>query len=85
MLQKIIQIGNSAGITISKDHLKALGVTIGDEIEASIDTNTQQLLLDLPKKRQSKSKNSKISQEFQLWLNNFIEEDKELLEELANR
>ena len=36
MTQKIIRIGTSAGITIPKNQLEELGLTIGDEVTVDI-------------------------------------------------
>ncbi len=36
MVQKIIKIGSSAGVTIPKKRLEELGVAIGDEVEVEI-------------------------------------------------
>lgn len=35
MVQKVIKIGSSAGVTIPKKQLQDLGISIGDEIEIS--------------------------------------------------
>jgi len=32
MLQKIIQVGNSAAVTLSKEHLDYLGLSVGDKV-----------------------------------------------------
>ena len=40
MDQKIIQIGSSAGVTMSPDTLKELGVKIGDTVETELDADT---------------------------------------------
>jgi len=37
MTQKIIQIGSSAGVTIPKKQLEELGLSVGDEVNISID------------------------------------------------
>jgi antitoxin component of MazEF toxin-antitoxin module len=36
MTQKIIKIGSSAGITIPKNQLEELGLTVGDEVTVAI-------------------------------------------------
>lgn len=36
MVQKIIQIGSSAGVTIPKKQLQELGLRVGDEVEMSL-------------------------------------------------
>ncbi len=36
MVQKVIKIGSSAGVTIPKKQLQELGLRIGDEVELNI-------------------------------------------------
>ena len=36
MIQKIIQIGSSAGVTIPKKQLEELGLNVGDEVNIDI-------------------------------------------------
>lgn len=36
MVQKVIKIGSSAGVTIPKKQLQELGIAIGDNVELSI-------------------------------------------------
>lgn len=85
MIQKIIQVGNSAAITISKEYLASLGAKVGTHVAVSFDPNIKQLIVDIPTKKEKIEKNTKLSLEFQQWLNTFLEEDRELLDELANR
>ena len=40
MVQKIIQIGSSAGVTIPKKQLQALGLQVGDEVKVKIEPVT---------------------------------------------
>jgi antitoxin component of MazEF toxin-antitoxin module len=40
MEQKVIQIGSSAGVTISKETLRELGVKIGDTVETEVNAET---------------------------------------------
>lgn len=37
MTQKLIKIGDSAGVTIPKKSLKDLGLEIGDDVEVTVD------------------------------------------------
>ena len=37
MVQKVIKIGSSAGVTIPKKQLKELGIVIGDDVKISIE------------------------------------------------
>lgn len=36
MVQKVIKIGSSAGVTIPKKQLQELGISIGDEVKLTI-------------------------------------------------
>lgn len=36
MVQKVIKIGSSAGVTIPKKQLQKLGISIGDEVKLTI-------------------------------------------------
>jgi antitoxin component of MazEF toxin-antitoxin module len=40
MVQKIIQIGSSAGVTIPKKQLEELGLGVGDEVKVKIEPVT---------------------------------------------
>lgn len=84
MLQKIIKVGNSAAITIPKRYLESIGVRVGSPIIVSLDPNIKQLIVDVPEKK-IKTKHAKLSHEFQGWLNAFLKEDANLLDELASR
>lgn len=37
MVQKVIKIGSSAGVTIPKKQLDELGISIGDEVKISLE------------------------------------------------
>ena len=36
MVQKVIKIGSSAGVTIPKKQLKELGISVGDEVNITL-------------------------------------------------
>jgi putative addiction module antidote len=76
MMQKLLQIGSSAGVTIPKKSLKDLGLTIGDEVIVEID-----------KKRESVSIRSarKVDRELLDWTDKFIEKYRPALEALAKK
>ncbi len=76
MEQKVIQIGSSAGVTIPKSALEELGVKIGDTIETNIEKKVFSV--------RSKSINN-IDPAILTWTNKFIEENRELLERLADK
>ena len=37
MTQKVLKVGSSAAVTISKDSLRELGLKIGDEVKVEVD------------------------------------------------
>jgi len=37
MVQKVIQIGSSAGVTIPKSRMAELGLSIGDEVKVTVE------------------------------------------------
>lgn len=43
MVQKVIKIGTSAGVTIPKNQLEELGISIGDSVNVSIKPATKRL------------------------------------------
>jgi len=79
MTQKVLQIGSSAGVTLSKDTLKTLGLKIGDQVLVTVDEQAQLATLG-PVKRKS-STNEKIAK---LTLR-FIERYRSDLEALAHK
>ena len=82
MKQKIIRIGNSGGVTISKSLMEESGVKIGTHVDLSYKADMGRFIIDLPQKKTVKTG---VSDEFQKWLSTFLEEDKDLLDDLAQR
>lgn len=54
MNTKITKIGNSKGVIIPHEVIKALALEEGDEVELSYDTSTQILAATFPKTKQLK-------------------------------
>lgn len=79
MKQKVIKIGSSAGITMSRETLEELGVEIGDFVETSA---SKQIFMVKPE--QDKSKKS-IDPEILQWTDEFISKNRELLDRLKNK
>ncbi len=52
MVQKILQVGNSAAVSISKKYLELLNLSIGDQIQTEFFPETNKIVLSVP---QSKS------------------------------
>lgn len=69
MVQKIIKIGSSAGVTIPKKQLEELGIAIGDEVKLTIEPVA------------SSGKHAKLMQEYE----KFVKQYGQTLKNLANR
>lgn len=76
MVQKILQVGTSAAVTISKESLSALNFNIGDRVNVEID-----------KKRQAVVVSPLVSLDPELleWTDKFINKYRPALEELAKK
>lgn len=79
MKKKVIRIGTSAGITISREALDILGVGIGDAVEMS---TSEGLLTVKPVATQTKTA---IDPQILQWGNEFIAKNRELLERLKDK
>lgn len=79
MLQKVIQVGNSAAITIPQSFLKKAGWKVGDEVVVDSDDAEKVLFV----KESGSSFNTKLTPEFKDWLSKFTTENKKLLAKLA--
>ncbi len=80
MIQKIIKVGNSAAITVSKDFLTKVGLRIGQEVSVETEGEIGMIVI----KSKEKDSEKTISPEFKTWLSDFMEKNKELLKKLAN-
>jgi len=69
MVQKVIKIGTSAGVTIPKKQLDEMGVAIGDEVTINI------------KPANSQKKHAQLMQEY----DKFVEQYGQTLKNLARR
>ncbi|MBU2592823.1 AbrB/MazE/SpoVT family DNA-binding domain-containing protein [Patescibacteria group bacterium] len=81
MLQKIIQVGNSAAITIPKDFLKGTTLKVGDRVWVETDNEEKTLTVKTEKGKEE----TKISKEFAAWTEAFINRNQPMLEELARK
>lgn len=77
MIQKILKVGSSAAVTLTKQSLEGLGLRIGDEVEVNVADHA--VVVRAAKKQSSRDK--KITD---LTLN-FIERYREDLEALADK
>ncbi len=79
MKQKVIQIGSSAGITMSKGTLEELGVKIGDMVETAFSNKT------LVVKATEKTTGEQVDPQILQWGSEFIAKNRELLERLKDK
>lgn len=82
-LQTITQLGNSDAVIIPATLMKDIGLKRGQKVSMDRLGNTENLVIIT--KPQKKSSQGSVSHEFQTWLSSFLEEDKELLDDLARR
>lgn len=84
MLQKVLQVGNSAAVTIPSPVLKELGLMVGDQVE--IRSSTKPLKIEIvPKSKRLLRKSAGITPEFVASVDEFIKEYKPVLIELTKR
>jgi antitoxin component of MazEF toxin-antitoxin module len=74
MSQKILKVGSSAAITISRDALNALGVDIGDKVKVEVGEGKSLLV----------SPAVEVDRELLGWTQGFIKKYKKALDELAD-
>ncbi len=79
MIQKIIQVGNSAAITLSHAFLKKAGWKVGGKVVVEGDSDMKLLLI----KDQNATFQTNITPEFKEWLDKFTKRNRALLQELA--
>ena len=79
MAQKVIKIGKSAGITISREVLQGLGLGIGDQVRVEIDKRRN--VFTVAPKEELSEEDKKIAK----LTSQFIERYREDLEELAKK
>lgn len=51
MTQKLIQVGNSAGVTFSKEFIDAVGAKVGAKIQATYVPDIGRVIIDIPLRR----------------------------------
>ena len=78
MTQKVLQIGTSAGVTISKDALSSLGLKVGDRVSVEVDAERGGVVI-LPLRR------SKNDVEFSAWTKEFLAQYGPALKALAKK
>ena len=80
MLQKVIKVGNSAAVTIPKDILKQTKIKTGAKVYVQLDNATSSIIVS------SEQKPFKgLSPDIADWTKTFIDKNRQVLEELANK
>ena len=80
MLQTVIKVGNSLGITIPKPILANIKFKVGDKVHMEIDEANDALIVS-SKKNPLKGMSPDIIQ----WTKKFIDKNRQALEELADK
>ena len=83
-MPKIIKVGNSAAITLSKSLLEQAGLQIGQEVMVVRDAATHNFIIE-PISKQKVPSSHPITPEFLDWLDAFNKRHKKALTELAKR
>lgn len=76
MTRKILQIGSSVGLTIPKDALAQLNMSIGDEVVLTVDSARKRMFIELP---------ATVDGELVTWTKDFIEKYRPTLEALKDK
>lgn len=83
MLQKVLQVGNSAAVTIPAPILNELGLTVGDQVE--VRANKRPVKIEVIPAKKILKKSAGITPEFAASVEEFIKEYRPVLNELAKR
>lgn len=83
MAQKIIKIGSSVGITIPKETLSELGLSVGDKVRISVTQEGNGGRLSVEPEREAKIQ--ELRPDVVVWTKSFVEKNRELLKRLAQK
>ena len=81
-IQTVFRAGNSDVVAIPKDLSKELGIKAGQKVVVDKIPGDRGLIITKPRKIE---KHTGVTAEFKKWLEKVLEEDKEILDELALR
>lgn len=82
MHRKVFAVGNSKGVSIPTEFLSKLNLTVGAEVDVSLDADHDRIVIEpLRKKKYPKG----IDPEFVAQVNEFIEQYRPALRELAKK
>lgn len=83
--QQIFQAGNSSVVAIPKHLLKDLNFKSGQKVVVDKTSDGNALIIRKAEKPAGRFKKSPVTAEFKKWLDIFMKENKEILDELAVR
>lgn len=83
--QQIFQAGNSSVVAIPKHLLKDLNFKNGQKVELDKTSDGNALIIRKAVKPAGRLKKSPVTAEFRKWMDSFMKENKEILDELAVR
>lgn len=82
MHRKLCSIGNSQGVSIPHEIIKKLNLSVGSEVDITLDESSERIIIEPVKKRKYPKG---IDREFVLQVNEFIEKYHHALKELAKK
>jgi putative addiction module antidote len=82
MHRKVIAVGNSKGVSIPSDYLNVLELTVGAEVEVTLDEDHERIVIE-PVRRKKHPRG--VDKEFASQVNDFIERYRPALKELAKK
>ena len=83
MVQKIIKVGNSLGITLPKDFVRQSGLSAGQTVVTNIDIDTGTLQIQTKTNTVDELLKTSLSPQFVKRVDGFIKRHKPTLEKLA--
>ena len=83
--QKVFQAGNSQVVAIPKDLARELGFHVGYKVVLEKTSDGTGVIIKRADKETPKKAKTETNKEFESWLSTMLDEDKELIQELAKR
>ncbi|MFV1917646.1 MAG: AbrB/MazE/SpoVT family DNA-binding domain-containing protein [Patescibacteria group bacterium] len=85
MLQKVIRVGNSLGVTLPKEYVRSRKIKAGQKVNVNAIPGEEALIIRKASYAKIPAKKSAARREFNKWLKAVLKEDAEILDELAVR
>lgn len=76
MIQKVLQVGSSAAVTIPKGALKGLGIAVGDEVSVAVDMDRKRVVIE---------SQTPVNEELVSWTKRFIKQYRPALDALKDK